>query len=258
MKLRRIFRITLSFLTINLLFFLGLLIFPSWLYGYETDLGQVQVYHQKPLPGGFEEVVKESLAIIKKSELYTPAFYSELCLNDGSLYPKLVKATLGDDVFRAFAQKAVMLGEFSADSRSIQAWGRELSTVQFLSHAFVHNLQYEYHGVLGANPLGRHPEWKWEGYAEYIVLGRGQSLDYYLDLLKRESGPFDWLDLDGGLSTIRMHLEFMVLAKYCFEQKGWSYKELMKDNTSREQLTREMEQWYKGFREGVGMLSHGH
>ncbi len=245
MKLRRILRITLSFLTINLLFFLTLLFFPSWLYACETDLGQVQVYHQKPLPAGFEEVVKESLALIRNSELYTPAFQSELCLNDGSLYPKLVKTTLGDDVFRAFAHKAVMLGDFSADSRRMQAWGRELSTVQFLSHAFVHNLQYQYHGFSGANPIGRHPEWKWEGYAEYLVLGQEHALDHYLNLIESEASPFEWVAIGNGKSTIRMHLGFMVLAKYCFEHKGWSYQELMDDDTSQAQLTQEMEEWYK-------------
>lgn len=245
MKLKRILSITLSFLTINLIFFLTLLFFPSWLYASETDLGQVQVYHQQPLPNGFEEVVKESLAVIRNSELYTPAFKTELCLNDGSLYPKLVKTALGDDVFRAFVDKAVMLGDFSADSRHMQAWGRELSTVQFLSHAFVHNLQYQYHGFSGANPIGRHPEWKWEGYAEYMVLGQEHTLDHYLDLMESEANPFEWVAMGNGKSTIRMHLEFMQLTKYCFEQKGWSYHEFMSDDTSKAQLTQEMEQWYK-------------
>lgn len=248
MKLRRILSITLSFLTINLIFFLTLLFFPSWLYACETDLGQVQVYHQQPLPAGFEEVVKESLAVIRQSELYTPAFQSELCLNDGSLYPRLVKTALGYDVFRAFAHKAVMLGDFSADSRHMQAWGRELSTVQFLSHAFVHNLQYQYHGLAGANPIGRHPEWKWEGYVEYLVLGQEHALDYYRTVAESESAeasPFEWVALEHGKSTIRMHLEFMLLTKYCFEQKGWSYREFMSDDTSKAQLTQEMEQWYR-------------
>lgn len=242
MKPKRVFRFTISFLSLNLFLFLAFLFFPSWLYAHRTDLGPVAVYHHQPLPEGFDEIVRESIEVIKKSELYQPAFRSEVCLNDGALYPKLVRTALGDDVFRAFEQKAVMLGELSDNTRVIRARGRELNTVQFLSHAFVHNLQYQYHGFLEANPLGGHPEWKWEGYVEYIVLQPSESLAYYHELLSDTEGPFDWIELEGGMATIRMHIEFMMLTKYCFEQKNWSYQEFVDDTTSREVLWQEMEE----------------
>ena len=246
MKPKRIFRFAISFLTLNLFLFLAFLFFPSWLYAHKTALDGVTIYHHQPLPEGFDQVVGESIEVIKKSELYRPAFRSQICLNDGGLYPGLVKAALGDDIFRAFEHKAVMLGEFTNDSRRIRARGRELSTVQFLSHAFVHNLQYQYHGFLDANPLGTHPEWKWEGYVEYIVLSPEKPLSYYHKLLPETKGPFDWIELEGGMATIRMHLEFMMLTRYCFEQKGWDYQEFMDDDTPGEVLWKEMEVWYGG------------
>ena len=151
----------------------------------------------------------------------------EICVNDGAIYPKVIRSLMGDDVFRAFANKSVMMGTISGPDR-LKVWGREVSTPQFLTHALIHNLQYVYHGFWDANPLGGHSEWKWEGYVEYELMGKEHTLGYFDQKLRETSGDeFTWVDMEAGQSTIKQHVRYLMLVKYCMEEKGMNYDELM-------------------------------
>ena len=232
-------------MALNALFLLGLVLFPAVSYAHHTPIDEVVIHHNEPLPQHFISSVESSLQQVRQVEIYRATPGIDICVNDGSLYPKLIRGLMGDDVFRAFANKSVMMGTISGPDQ-MQVWGRQVSTSQFLAHAMIHNLQYAYHGFWDANPLGQYPEWKWEGYVEYELLGKNKPLSYFEQKLETTSGDaFAWVVLEGGLSTIKQHIAYLMLVKYCMEEKDMAYDELMAYEVSEIALREELEAFLK-------------
>ena len=170
---------TLTFCVILLISFL---LNPGLAYGNSTEYENITIYHNGELNPEIKELIKISLEEIKAAKIYSPDFHSQLCLNEG-LYPKVVRSILGDDVFRAFSNKIVFHGDKTDEFNKFRKWERALSYTQFLKHALMHNLQFKYHGLWDANPLGGYPEWKWEGYVEYETIGNLTTLECLVELI---------------------------------------------------------------------------
>jgi len=218
---------------------------PSLLYAHQDTYKNLTIYHNGTFDEELKEVIDLSLATVESAKIYQKNFRSQLCLNDGSFYPKMVQKILGDDVFTAFSNKVVVLGEPSVLFNRFQKWEQELSYDQFLSHALMHNLQFKYHGLFGANPLGNHPQWKWEGYVEYEILGKGRSLESLGSLLENTpKEDFAWVDLGEGKKTMKRHLQYLVLTKYCFDILDLNYDEFMSDKRTEDLIYREIQAWY--------------
>lgn len=173
-------------------------------------------------------MVDASLAIVATSEIYDSDFHTNLCLNDGSCYPALVKTVLGDDVFRAFANKVIVLGEYSAQPNRFIKWGEQINFTQWLAHGIIHNLQYQHHGFRDANPLGGHPMWKWEGYAEYHSIGEEWSFEELLAIYENATGDdFQLVKLEDDYTTIKLHIKYLLMTKYCLEVLHLDYETFM-------------------------------
>ncbi|OEK01509.1 hypothetical protein BFP97_08230 [Roseivirga sp. 4D4] len=218
-----------------------LLTTPSILYANHTAIGNIEVYHSQPLPAELRTTIESALERVSSSEIYDANMKHDLCLNDGSKYPALVESVLGSDVFAAFANKVVVLGKYE-EAGKFRQWGQTLSFDQFLAHGLMHNYQYRYHGFFGANPLGNHVQWKWEGYVDYQVIGKHYDMDDLMTALESPKGNFDWLNFKNGESTIKMHVKYLTLVKYALESKGWSYQDLIASKVSMEDLELEMNQ----------------
>ena len=236
-------KILLRVLTI-FTFCIGLLIVfmlnPSLSYAHQTIYKNVTIYHQQPLSPDWQNLIDTSLSAIQQTQLYDKNLKIDLCLNDGSVYPKVIKATLGNDIFKAFANKTVDLSQSTNQLSHIIAWGKRLKTTQFLTHAFIHNLQFKYHGFWDANPLGNHPNWKWEGYTEYETLGQTRTLDNIVSALEGEKDDFDWIELGNDERTLKMHVRYLAITKYCFDILKMDYDSFMKDKRTEETLFNEM------------------
>ena len=241
---KKIIRITLAFILINSAFLIALILFPSFSYAHETQVEDVTIYHNEPLPDHFIETVKTSLQLVKSVEIFDQMPELELCLNDGSSYPGVIKRLLGDDVFRAFANKSVMMGDMTGTGK-MRVWGREVNTAQFLAHAFIHNLQFQYHGLWDANPLGGHAEWKWEGYVEYELLGKENDLVYFKNKISGIKEDYDWVKLHEGKATVKRHIEYLMLVKYCMEEKGLDYVSLTDSELTEAQVREEMDEFIR-------------
>src|SRR5262245_21997014 len=88
------------------LFLLGLLVTfmlsPILLYANKKLSGNYTMYHNKLLDKNFLHRLENSISIIKTSELYNPGLKMDICLKDGSKYPKLIEKVLGKDVLSTF------------------------------------------------------------------------------------------------------------------------------------------------------------
>lgn len=242
--IKKTIRLAVVFLLLNTALLLVLILFPTISYAHETVVEEVTIHHNESLPDHFIESVQKSLALVKSVEIFDQMPAIDLCVKDGSFYPDMIKKLMGNDVFRAFADKTVMMGELTGLDR-MSIWGREVNVTQFLAHAFIHNLQYQHHGFWDANPLGGHAEWKWEGYVEYELLGKGQGLTYFHNKIKHIRGDYDWVELGDGKATVKRHIEYLMLVKYCKEQKGMSYPKLMETEITEAEVLAEMEEFIR-------------
>lgn len=243
----RVKKILFNLATI-LTFCFGLLVLfmlnPSLSYAHQTTYKNITIYHNQPLSPTWESIIDTSLAAIEETALYHKNLKIDLCLNDGSNYPNVIKSILGNDVFRAFANKVVDLSEATNEYNRIQAWDEKLKTTQFLTHALIHNLQFKYHGLWDANPLGQHPNWKWEGYVEYETLGRSRTLESIWEAVNNDKDDFEWIELGHEERTLKRHVRYLAITKYCFDVLKMDYSTFMKDKRTEDELFKELIEKY--------------
>ncbi|MEO1448319.1 MAG: hypothetical protein AAFV07_02260 [Bacteroidota bacterium] len=215
---------------------------PALLYAHSSQAGPIIMLLQQELDSAWVSLVKSAVKALEGGELFPEGNWrSDLCLNDGSPYPTLITSILGDDVIRAFAHKIVVVSSHKGVA-SLHKWDTDLSTSQWVRHALVHNFQYQHHGFWGANPLGRYPEWKWEGYAEYASIGQQLPLDTLWQRYQTHTeGPYTLVSLGNNLYTIHQHVRFLLLSKYCLEIRKMDYDSFMQSNKPADDWWAELE-----------------
>lgn len=234
----------LALLSFCFLLLVVFLINPEFAYSHSTTYKNITIYHNEPLDENLKTIVDLSLNTIKTTSIYNKRFKSELCLNDGSYYPKIVKTLLGDDVFTAFSNKVVVLGNSSKEFNRFIKWNKSMKYSQFLSHGLMHNLQFLHHGMLDANPLGRHPKWKWEGYVEYSINGKLVELeDLVHKITNITTSDFEWIELPEDNGTIKLHIKYLAMTKYCHEVLKWDYEKFMSDEASEAEIFSSLLNW---------------
>lgn len=231
-----LFRI-LGTLGFCLLLLAGFLFFPTLLYAHQTVYKNYTIYHNQALPAGLKPLLDQSFSMLQASEIFDPGLQVELCLNDGSVYPKLVETILGVDLVRAFSHKSVLHGSVHPAEDVLDWRGKRLLFSQWTAHALTHNLQFDHHGLWDANPLGGHANWKWEGYAEYISLGRQFTLpQLWAARPAAPAHPYDWVSLDDRRGTTAQHLLYLISVKFCLETRKLTYRQLLDLQETEEQL----------------------
>jgi hypothetical protein len=143
---------------------------PLILYANKTVIGKYSIFHNKPLDKCFRVRLEHANAIIKASELYDPELRMDICLKDGSKYPLLIEHVMGKDFLSSFYNKIIFTGDVvNYDGNYIELDGHKWNLTQMIAHAEVHCLEFNKYGLMQSNPIGKHPDWKWEGYPEYIA-----------------------------------------------------------------------------------------
>lgn len=218
---------------------IGFILNPSLSYAHQSEIEGINVFHDDPLSPEISQIIRESNRFLISSPLDNPT-NSQLCLNEG-IYPKVIQALMGPDVIRAFRNINVVLGERTEGNR-LKSRSHSFGFTQFLAHARVHNQQYAHHGFWDANPLGGHPEWKWEGFADYVVLGDTYSLKEIWDAYKSyPNDPYIFVELEEGAGSLKLHIRYLLLVKYCLDEKNMQYQSFMDNALKEEVLWQELE-----------------
>lgn len=234
-------------------FLLGLLVTfmlsPILLYANKTTVGNYSIFHSKPLDNNFQQRLKQSSIIIKSSELYDTKLKIDVCLKDGSNYPKLIETVMGKDFLSSFYNKIILTGDtVNYNDNYIQLDEHKWNLTQMLAHAQVHCLEFNRYGLWQSNPIGKHPIWKWEGYPEYIARQNFDQLNLQNSiqrLLKIESTTNDgWMKLADSTETLIAFDEYRLLIQYCLEIKKMTFAELFKDTTQENVVRQQMIKWY--------------
>ena len=236
------------------LFLLGLLVTfmlcPILLYAKRTVSGNYRIYHNKPLDKKILLRLEQSISIIKASELYETELKMDICLNDGSQYPRLIEKVLGKDILLTFYNKIVFTDDaINVDSNYIFVDEHRWNLTELLAHVQVHCLEFKKYGLWKSNPIARHPKWKWEGYPEYIARQKAQFGNLQNDIKiflkpKKISTDNSWMTLPDSTETLVRLFKYRLLNQYCLEIKSLSFVQLLQDTTQEQTVSQQMMDWY--------------
>jgi len=229
------------------LLLLGILLNPSILYAHSTQVANYSVYHQKELDPHFLLRLTKCNELLQASELHDSDYQMDLCLDDGSLYPALMKALRGLAFAWGFSNKIVLQGVSNAETNKQELNGYYWNLEQLLAHEAIHCYQYHSFGLWNSNPIAGHPDWKWEGYREYISRqseDQGDLCNNLKQLLNCHEEEWFVAFKDGTIAPKNYFADWL-LVTYAMDVKGFNFHELIKDSTDKESFETEMWQWYK-------------
>jgi len=234
---------------------------PSLLYAHETVQGNFRIHHQKPLDPLWFARIDQASALLKNSELYDDSSSSmNICLNDGSKYPALLAFLQGSAFGRGFHNKIVLHGVHDVGANFNQWHERRWNLTQLIAHEAVHCLQFNKYGLWKSRPIANIPNWKWEGYPEYISRQNIDQLSLTLNINrlqgKESSDDHSWIDYEDGTGSSLMYFKYWLLVKYCIEVRQMSFDSLIKDSTDHDQLWKEMMNWHSDQKRITGQVSH--
>lgn len=246
---------SLSVLGVSTVCWVLLLLNPQWSYAKETQYDFVTIYHNQVLKAETETVVNNAIEIIQQASIYTDDLAIELCLNDGSAYPKM--SPLGGGSAYAMLNKTIINDctiDFAKNIAETQ-WAinnnerRRFNLTWLLAHEFTHNLQYHTNSkYVITSTLGK-LNWKLEGHAEYIArefkndgkLKEKLALFLEEEDKKREGLPV--LDLDDGTKQIFSYLKYALAVQYLIEEEGLDYIQICADERDLDQIFGELKEW---------------
>ena len=110
-----------------------------------------------------------------------------------------------------------------------------------------HCLQVYKLGLWKSKPFATIPNWKWEGYAEYIARQNTDQKDLSKNierLLKTDSEDWGIIFEDSTIAP-RNYYSDWVLIQYCIDVKKMTYKEILTYKIEEETIRAEMLKWYK-------------
>lgn len=233
---------------------LSIVLNPSLLYANQTVVDNYTIYHNSVIDVDLLKHLENVTSSLKKSELYDATYKLDICLNERSYYPTLLEKIRGKAFAWGFYNKVVLQGNAQYKENVVELNGYRWNLEQLLTHEAIHCYQYNKFGFWNSNPIANYPNWKWEGYPEYVSRQNAEQQDLFqsLDhLLKHQEEHKDsWFIefSDGTISPADYHTDWL-LVKYCLDIKQLSYEELLIENTKKEVVEEEMMTWYDKMKE---------
>ena len=246
---RQIKRWTLR-LTVSGLFILGLLLLiilnPILTYADQTTHNNFTVFHNKTLDPTLLTKLDQATELLKASEFYNPNLHFDVCLNDGSKYPKLIKTLRGEAFAWGFYDKVVLRGTANFKDNYVKLNGYKWNLTQLLAHEMTHCLQFDKLGLWKSKPFANIPNWKWEGYAEYVSRQNADQKDLSKNIEQLIATDKNKWEIKFADSTIapREYYENWTLIQYCIDIKKMTYNQILADTKSEQTVRQEMMSWF--------------
>ena len=168
-RLSRILRRSERTLTVLLLLYAGLHVFPQVLFAHSVSADGITLYSRRPLPPEAVECTKRAAALIQQSELAVPGRRERVFVCNSSWLFRLFKPTAGCFAFSVKLTDNVFIadGDFTTD---VARWPapefntRSLSGV--IAHEITHGLIRNRLGLMRGVTLA---DWVNEGYCDYVA-----------------------------------------------------------------------------------------
>lgn len=229
---------------------MGIVLNPSLLYANQTTVGNYTIHHNSEIDNDLLNQLENVMSLLKKSELYDSSIGLDICLNDGSYYPLLMEKIRGQAFAWGFYNKVVLQGNANYKGNYVELNGYNWNFKQLIAHEAIHCYQYKKLGFLDSNPIAKHPNWKWEGYPEYVSRQNQDqqnlydNIDRWLKTLENDN-DFWALEFSDGTISPKTYYKDWLLVSYCLDIKELSYEELLQNETEKEIIETEMMKWFK-------------
>ena len=129
-------------LTATALLLVGLLLIivlnPILTYANKTTHKNFTIYHNKPIDSLLFSSLDSAAMLLTTSEFYNNNLKLDICLNDGSSYPTIIKAIQGPAFARGFYNKLVIHGKMNCKENFVQLNGYHWNLIQLLAHEMIH------------------------------------------------------------------------------------------------------------------------
>ncbi len=220
---------------------------PILTYANKTTHSNYFIYHDKPLDATLIIKVNEANELLKTSEFYNFHLKLDICLNDGSNYPKLIHALRGQAFAWGFYNKVVLQGTANYKNNFIELNGYNWNLTQLLVHEMTHCLQFDKLGWWKSKPIANIPNWKWEGYAEYVARQNTDQKDLSKNIARLVAADKNNWEINFSDNTIapREYYDYWNLVQYCMDIKKMNYNQILADTTSEQTVRQEMMTWFR-------------
>ncbi|MCE7995542.1 MAG: hypothetical protein HEP71_26420 [Roseivirga sp.] len=243
--LKRLFVRLLMISSVGFLLVILTVISPTLLYGHETEVGEVTIRHEQPLPTGFVTLLEEAMVLVRNSELYDPTFSIQLCLSDGSRYPELIGKLKGEGFGHGFYNIALVSSKVNVKANLATLNGYNWNLKELIVHEILHTYQYNRYGFKTIN----FDQWKIEGYPEYISRRSKLPLAIEIERLIEHNGhkpieTWTWVNEEDESGVSLDYLKNHLLVRYMLEEEKMTYDQLLTDTRSKEHVVDQMMNWY--------------
>jgi hypothetical protein len=232
---------------------------PTLLYSRESSYKNYTIYHNQPISLWLIIRLDRATNLLESSEIYDPDLNYSICLNDGSAYPKLIKAIQGEAFGWGFYHHVVLYGNSNFEKNFTELQSRKWNLTQLLAHEEMHCQQFNTFGFLKSNPVAKIPNWKWEGYPEYIARKKPDQIDLALNiagLLSTEKTiNKGWISFADGTGTSLNYYKNWLLVQFCMDIKRMTFVQMIHNRQSESELSKEMMEWYNLQNEELDSIS---
>jgi hypothetical protein len=220
---------------------------PGITYANKTVHNNFTVYHNKPLHPLLLTKLDEAAAILKQNEIYNPNLTIKVCLNDGSMYPGLIKKLMSPAFGRSIYNIVIIYGNADFVNDCFELNNYKWDMKQLLAHEMAHCYQVKKLGIWNSKPLANIPNWKWEGFCEYAARQKPEQRDLIKNIEQLATAKDNsWaITFSDGTIIPKEYYDYWILVQYCLDIKKLSYQELITDKTSDADVRKEMMAWFK-------------
>lgn len=219
---------------------------PAITYANKTERNHYNIYRNQALPSSFMQSLDSATTLLQTSELYNNHYKLDICLNDGAIYPQLIETLCGQAFARGFYNKVVVNGNVNYQNSTVVLNGYNWQLTQLLTHEIIHCLQFKKLGFWHSNPIVNIPNWKWEGYAEYIARQKTEqkNLADNITLLQHSDAKKWAIHLSDSTIAPREYFHYLTLVQYCLKVRKMTFNQLLVDTTSEQTVNANMMTWY--------------
>jgi hypothetical protein len=219
---------------------------PILTYANKTTHNSYSIFHNKALDPALKFKLDQATDLLKASEFYKPNIQIDICLNDGSKYPRLIRALRGRAFAWGFYNKVVLQGTANIKDNYVELSGYKWNLTQLLTHEITHCLQFKKLGFWKSKPVANIPNWKWEGYAEYISRQNADQKELSKNIARFiATDKNSWaIYFSDSTITSREYFDYWTLVQYCIDVKKMSYQQVLSDTTSEQRVRQDMMSWF--------------
>lgn len=241
-------------LTATVFLISGLLIIivlnPAFTYAYKTEYKDYIVFHDQPLQEEIKLHLDRATDLVKTSELYNPMLQLKVCLSDGSIYPDIIQKVRGRAFGYGFHGTVVLQGNLDYKNNFNEISGYKWNLAELIAHEATHCFQFDKLGLWKSKPIANLPNWKWEGYSEYIARQNDDQVDLrknierFDEAIKIEKDAWDISFADNTIVS-RQYYDHWMLVQYCMDVKNMTYIELLQNEEQESEVRANMLDWYE-------------